>query len=529
MAQYSPKYNAAPVEEYLTKWFGKPSAQSTMVQNNAGAVANENKTTPAGDGSAGYGDKKLDTRIYTRDTAPEKIRGKFVYYFKKFPEDLARQLQMDEIASFSVTEATFADQISEAIASQKGVHNQMSIVDATACVGGNSMSFGKYFQYLTAVELDPKRAKMLEHNLDLCKRHATFGFVANKRVFCGDYTKLMRTQIGRSDIIFFDPPWGGMDYKNETSVELSLGNRKMHDIVNECSQYATYVVLKLPKNYNMMALKRGITTGQIIYHNDLSNARGIVKMKLVIVVCQTMQNQAQQHQRRPNQRQNTGLQLVKGSSPIKSWEDALASIKGGIDYFKGSQSNRAILPRGIYSEEDDLAKGWTHIMKYFPNGVPCFKTNAECIQFCATLGGIPTNPRYPHLQHVYTTLIGWKQVLELLYYQMKEYRIRYPTSRRNTIVGQKRRRKGTNRFNSKGTPTMLQELEDRCNLPFFKRISEESTMNSLLYMFFHMRCGIFVMIRNHQLQMFVPFVNDEYRNTFSHLLEMDCPSGSMDE
>ena len=152
MAQYSPKYNAAPVEEYLTKWFGKPSAQSTMVQNNAGAVANEKKTTPAGDGSAGYGDKKLDTRIYTRDTAPEKIRGKFVYYFKKFPEDLARQLQMDEIASFSVTEATFADQISEAIASQKGVHSQMSIVDATACVGGNSMSFGKYFQYVTAVE-----------------------------------------------------------------------------------------------------------------------------------------------------------------------------------------------------------------------------------------------------------------------------------------------------------------------------------------------------------------------------------------
>ena len=65
MAQYSPKYNAAPVEEYLTKWFGKPSAQSTMVQNIAGAVVNENETTPADDGSAGYGDKKLDARIYT--------------------------------------------------------------------------------------------------------------------------------------------------------------------------------------------------------------------------------------------------------------------------------------------------------------------------------------------------------------------------------------------------------------------------------------------------------------------------------
>lgn len=32
------------------------------------------------------------------------------------------------------------------------------------------------------------------------------------------------------------------------------------------------------------------------------------------------------------------------------------------------------------------------------------------------------------------------------------------------------------------------------------------------YLFFHMRCGIFVMIRRGELKMFVPFVNKDYRN-----------------
>ena len=64
---------------------------------------------------------------------------------------------MDEIASFSVTEATIADQISEAIASQKGVHNQMSIVDATACVAEQHVLLEK-FTYLL-LDLIPKEQR----------------------------------------------------------------------------------------------------------------------------------------------------------------------------------------------------------------------------------------------------------------------------------------------------------------------------------------------------------------------------------
>ncbi len=544
MAGYSPKYDAVPVEKYLTSVFGpakkhirqtKKIKRITLNYNNnttGAAVTRVNNAVPNSDGSAGYGNTTLDGSIYTRDTAPDKIKHKFIYYFKKFPEDLAAQLQMDEIASFSVTEATFADQISEIIAEQNGVHSSMSIVDATACVGGNTMSFGKYFERLTSVELDPKRFKMLKHNVEVCQQHKTFGFAAKTRLFCGDYTKLMKTHIGRSDIVFFDPPWGGMDYKNEASVELYLGNRKMDDIVNDCSQYANYIVLKLPKNYNMVALRQGIKNGKVIYSEDLSNNRGVVKMKLVVVLCvnqqqqqHPQQQQQQQHRQmmmmQQRQNANTELKLVNSSSPIITWKDAINSIVGGVNALKTCQF------RGLYSKEDDTCKAWTHIMNVFPNGVPCFRTNKECIEFCKTLGGIPTNPQFPHLQHVYTTLIGWEQIMRWMHGPMREYRIRYPLNR--LISSVKRKRSGINRFTMSKTPKIYQETEDRCNLPFFKRINEESTMNTLLYMFFHMRCGIYIMIRNNHLQMFVPFVNDQYRNTFSHLLEMDSEDGSMEQ
>ncbi len=45
-------------------------------------------------------------------------------------------------------------------------------------------------------------------------------------------------------------------------------------------------------------------------------------------------------------------------------------------------------------------------------------------------------------------------------------------------------------------------------------------MNTLRYLFEHMRCGIFVKIRAGQLVMFVPFANDAYTNTWAGEMEV---------
>jgi 16S rRNA G966 N2-methylase RsmD len=516
----SPNYDTGPPTTYLTRLFGEASSNGS---GNSGPGDSESHGFAA-DGSAGYGEGNLDTKVYVHGTAPEKIKNKFSYYFRSFPDNVREKMQMDEIASFSVTEANFADRISQTIVRLLGPSaKEMVITDATACVGGNSMSFGRYFKHVNSIELDQSRAKMLENNLSVCKAAANFGFGASFKVCQGDYRDVLR-EIGRTDIIFFDPPWGGIDYKSKEAVELSLGQILMHDIVNSVGTTCPWVVLKLPKNYNMPAFKLGLQKkpsfpkGEVVLDEDLADGANRVKMKLVVVLFKKGDRQAREerHQQIMQRTHNQSLNLKRGDNLIKSWTDALDNI-GGRDAILRQQPT----VRGLYSLEDEKSKSWQYVMRRFPNGVPRFSTAEECEQFCKQLSGIPTNPGFPHLQHGCTTLIGWQQIIQHVLPMLKHYRARFPPE-----VSRKRKSRN-GKYSAKSTPAISKNIEERANLPFHSCLNEESTMNSLMYMFFHMRCGIFVMIRDGKVRMFVPFVNDEYRNTFSNLIHMDSSDGTL--
>lgn len=70
-------------------------------------------------------------------------------------------------------------------------------------------------------------------------------------------------------------------------------------------------------------------------------------------------------------------------------------------------------------------------------------------------------------------------------------------------------------------------LHSRLNLPIHSMITQYSVENTLRYLFYHMRCGIYVMIRNQQVAIFSPFVNKQYRNTWGDHLEIEY--GSVEE
>ena len=173
--------------------------------------------------------------MHTESTAPDAFKYKFKYYFQKFPEKLRSKLKMDEIASFSVTEANFAEETTELILKhidiKKKDGDRPKIIDATACVGGNSMSFLQQFGTVYSVELDVVRQEMLAYNLGLCKkimeRELNRGRLATVRAFCGDFLQLMQESAhplsilmssGECDVIFLDPPWGGQAYAEEEKV-----------------------------------------------------------------------------------------------------------------------------------------------------------------------------------------------------------------------------------------------------------------------------------------------------------------------
>lgn len=84
-----------------------------------------------------------------------------------------------------------------------------------------------------------------------------------------------------------------------------------------------------------------------------------------------------------------------------------------------------------------------------------------------------------------------------------------------------------NIYESPEAKMVYDAINFRLDQPIHKCTTTESTMNTLKYLFFHMKCGIFVMIRNGKLRIFAPFVNSDYRNTWGDKLKLEG-DGSLD-
>ena len=55
------------------------------------------------------------------------------------------------------------------------------------------------------------------------------------------------------DVVYIDPPWGGIGYKNKNKLDLYLSNMEIYKIIAEIKNYHpnSLVFLKLPLNANL--------------------------------------------------------------------------------------------------------------------------------------------------------------------------------------------------------------------------------------------------------------------------------------
>lgn len=115
------------------------------------------------------------------------------------------------------------------------------ITDATACVGGNSYFFLKEFKRVNMVEPDLDNFNILKINTEF--QLNTFNCSYNCLKF-----------LLKQDIVYFDPPWGGVDYKSKKKIDLFLDDINVIDIINEIYNYTKIVALKVPNNFNMLRI-----------------------------------------------------------------------------------------------------------------------------------------------------------------------------------------------------------------------------------------------------------------------------------
>jgi len=145
------------------------------------------------------------------------------------------RLKMTYESTYSVTFAEDADKISKII--KKKYPNVKTIADMTSNVGGNTLSFCKYFDYVYSIEYDKETSIYLKNNLNL------YGF-KNFEVLNMDANNFNK----KADFYFYDPPWTGIFYKMNIRMSLFLGNKNIVDILepNFC--------LKAPMNFDISEL-----------------------------------------------------------------------------------------------------------------------------------------------------------------------------------------------------------------------------------------------------------------------------------
>ena len=134
-----------------------------------------------------------------------------------------------------------------------------TILDANAGMGGNSVYFCKYFNFVYTVDISQDTITYLEHNL---REFNNYSIIIEN---CLDVLKIVRY-----DIIFFDPPWGGSSYKYKKNVNLFINSVNINSIIQQLFFYKNVkiVCLKAPKNFNLINLSFWVIDIYNIYKSD---------------------------------------------------------------------------------------------------------------------------------------------------------------------------------------------------------------------------------------------------------------------
>ena len=158
-----------------------------------------------------------------------------------------KNLLYDTEGLYSITPHIEADHISKLILNnfESLSKDNLSILDGNGGLGGNSISFSKYFKNITTIEINKSRFEMLKNNIEI------YGLTNVTLENCDSINYLFKN-YDKFDIYFFDPPWGGKNYKNYKSLSFTMGEHRLYNIVEFIKNNAInkLIIFKLPFNYN---------------------------------------------------------------------------------------------------------------------------------------------------------------------------------------------------------------------------------------------------------------------------------------
>lgn len=182
-----------------------------------------------------------------------------------------KNFKLNDEGVFSITRPYESKQIVRLVDEfvEDGITGKI-ITDATACMGGDLVNFSKRARMVNGIEVDPENFNLLIEN---AKRFNC----QNVNLFCQDYLQIYKKL--KQDIIYIDPPWGGVGYKTKETVYLKVGNIDLWKLVRNIKELslARYVFIKVPINVALDYIPHDII--QTVYNKSRVSSFKLICIK----------------------------------------------------------------------------------------------------------------------------------------------------------------------------------------------------------------------------------------------------------
>ncbi|XP_076341529.1 trimethylguanosine synthase 1 isoform X2 [Tachypleus tridentatus] len=155
--------------------------------------------------------------------------------FSRFDEGI----RLDYESWFSVTPEQIAHHIAKRCACDV-------IIDAFCGAGGNAIQFAFTCQKVIAIDIDPGKVALAQHNA------AIYGVLDKIEFIVGDYFHLISTF--KADVIFLSPPWGGPEYLETKTYDLNTMKPNGFTIFSAAKQVTSNIAYFVPRNTSLEQL-----------------------------------------------------------------------------------------------------------------------------------------------------------------------------------------------------------------------------------------------------------------------------------
>lgn len=196
--------------------------------------------------------------------------------FPKWPENTPPKITKDLIPAVTIYEqASYIADILYCYYDEKQLKTKI-ITDANGGAGGNSISFAKVCKHINIVEIDNLHHEIINHNMKVYN-------IDNCDIFNKNYIEIIKKL--EQDIVYIDPPWGGVDYKNKNKLNISYeymdNTYSIFKIVDILSSRCDVLMLKLPINADISQFYN--TEFKYVYKVDIIDINNIPIYTIIIL------------------------------------------------------------------------------------------------------------------------------------------------------------------------------------------------------------------------------------------------------